>query len=135
MSPLFGGHKDPEPVLPQLSAGQLLAMPVGRVAALILPVWAAGDQVPQRWRSGEWVAGRIAARCTGQPEPHLYDPRQPVTDPLVRVIAEAIAALEQAGLLLRTYSRDEGTLLHLTRRGQRALADGTVHRCLPAPGE
>jgi hypothetical protein len=118
--------------LPLLTADQLLAMPVGKLAALILPTWAAGDATPRRWRDGEWVALRLAAHLTGQPEPTLL--YKPLTDPLVRAVAEAIQLLEWTGLLLRTYSTIWGTLLHLTRRGERALSGLHDHGGSPSHG-
>jgi len=134
MSPLFGGRKPPPPVLPQLPARQLLAMPVTELAVLILSAWATGE-IPIHWRDGELAPSRFAALLTGQPEPFLFQPTKPFASPLDRATAEAIQALEQAGLLLRTFSSESGSLLSLTRRGEQALAEGTTDRYLRIPGE
>jgi hypothetical protein len=137
MSPLFGGKdKDRPPVaLPLLSPEQLTAMPLAELGALILPVWGAGETTPYRWRDGEEAPNRLAAALTGQRAPISFNSSTPFSGPHAKAIGEAVQDLERAGLLLRTYSTESGSLLTITRLGERAIAEGTVARHLRALGE
>jgi hypothetical protein len=135
MSPLFGGRKagDQLPPLPRLPVGELLELPAAEMAALLLPVWAAGDDTPMKLRDGERACQVIEAMLTGGQEPVIYRSAKPFDTPLTKAIAEAIAELEHARLLLRTFSSESGTLLHLTRRGARALAEENAASYLGTP--
>lgn len=138
MSPLFRGSKDkdqPPAALPLLSADQVTAMPLAELGALLLPVWAAAGMTPSDWRDGDAVPGRLAATLTGQPQPIVFRPSRPFAGPHAQAIAEAIGDLVRAGLLLRTHSMENCSVLTITRLGERALADGTVTRRLHALGE
>jgi hypothetical protein len=103
----------------------LLALPVAELAALILPLWAASADFPvERLQQGDYVPNQIASWLAGSKPTGGYTSKNPFAHPLDRPITEAIQALEHAGLLVRTFSAERGSNLHLTRLGEQAIARG-----------
>jgi len=134
MSPLFGNRENEAAGQRQADVERLLALPVAELAAQILPLWGSGDISPSKLHQGEYAANEIASWLAGSKPSAMYSPGSPFRHPLDQAVVEAIQALENAGLLVRTFSSSSGSRLHLTRLGERALAEGNIAEYLPASG-
>jgi hypothetical protein len=113
----------------QPDVDRLLAMPVAELAVQIFSFWDS-DKAPRlSLQDGDYLPNVIASWLAGTRPSAMYSAGSPFKSPLDRAIAEAIQALEHAGLLIRTFGTT-GSRVHLTRRGERALANGDSARYL-----
>jgi hypothetical protein len=104
---------------------RLSSMPVADLAETILPAW--GPSGVHRVAGGGVGAVQVVNWLL---EPNRQ--RGKYLKPLLTPVKEAIQALENAGLLLRTGQSVGGSSVDITRLGETALASGAVRAHLPA---
>jgi hypothetical protein len=107
-----------------------LTWPVAEVGAAILPLFSYTASEP----AARVTKGIVAWFMTGSYRPLPLtggESSSPFNDPHSLAVAEAIQALQHAGLLLRvSYSNSNGDEVGLTRLGRHALATNTVRQHL-----
>jgi hypothetical protein len=106
-----------------------LTWPVEEVAATILPLFSYSAH--RAYRDAMNSAVNWCKTGSNSAKGHLGKSglSAPFDDPDFRAVAEAIQALEHAGLLMRTFA-SESSEIGLTRRGIDALQTNTVRQHL-----
>jgi hypothetical protein len=129
MSPMFGNKDNDAGDGQPPDVDRLLALPVAELAAQIFPFWDSERVTRASLQDGDYLPNVIASWLAGTRPSAVYSAGSPFKSPLDRAVAEAIQALEHAGLLIRTFGTT-GSRVHLTRLGERALSNGDAARYL-----
>ena len=109
--------------------GWLTTWPVAEVAAAILPLFS----YPASQKEASAIASIISWSKTGEyKKPLGFRDKSRFEDPETRAVAEAIRALERAGLIMRDVSGGDVTHVDvgMTRLGRDAIATNSVRRHL-----